>query len=281
MTRRGRILLKTLVWGACLVPLALLAWRAWTGDLTANPIDFVTDTLGRWGMRMLLASLALTPLRLVLGIGWPLILRRLLGLFAFFYVSLHFLVWVVLDHFFAWAQMGADIVKRPYITVGVSALALLVLLAATSTSGMVKRLGARAWRRLHRIVYVAAVLGVLHFMWLAKVGRIEPYVYAAILAVLLGVRLAGAVRAFRVRRRGTRAGVTSESSSDNRPPRRSIVARTEIMGGPDMAPDHRTKGADAPLGLPRPPALGAVPGGARTHPRNPGRPSRARFVQGR
>jgi sulfoxide reductase heme-binding subunit YedZ len=212
VTRRGRVLLKTGVWGACLAPLGLLGWRAWTGDLTANPIDFVTDTLGRWGMRVLLASLALTPLRLVLGIGWPLILRRLLGLFAFVYVVLHFLVWVVLDHFFAWAQMGADILKRPYITVGVSALVLLVPLAATSTSGMVKRLGARAWRRLHRLVYVAAVLGVLHFVWLAKVGRLEQYVYAAVLAVLLGVRVVEAVRVLRARRRVARTRVTSRAA---------------------------------------------------------------------
>jgi methionine sulfoxide reductase heme-binding subunit len=211
VTRRARLGLKTAVWAACLAPLGLLGWRAWTGDLTANPIDFVTDTLGRAGLRILLASLALTPVRIVFGIGWPVALRRVLGLFAFFYVSLHFLVWVALDHFFDWRQLGADVLKRPYITAGVTAFALLVPLAVTSTSGMVKRLGARAWRRLHRLVYAVAVLGVLHFLWLAKAGRIEPYVYAAILAVLLGVRAADAARTLRARRRIARDPVTGRA----------------------------------------------------------------------
>src|ERR671912_308156 len=122
MTRRTRIGLKVVVWAACLTPLAWLAWRAWQDDLSANPIDFVTDWLGRTAIRLLMVSLALTPLRIVTGLAWPILLRRLLGLFAFSYAALHFGVWIVLDHYFAWAQMGADIVKRPYITVGVTAL---------------------------------------------------------------------------------------------------------------------------------------------------------------
>jgi sulfoxide reductase heme-binding subunit YedZ len=199
---RGRIALKTAVWAVCLTPLAALLVRAYTGDLGANPIDFVTRTLGDTTIRILLAGLALTPLRLVFGIGWQMPLRRLLGLFAFFYAALHFGVWIVLDHFFDWPTMGADIVKRPYITVGLTALLLLTPLAATSTTGMVKRLGAATWRRLHRLVYGAAVLAVLHFVWLAKVGRTEQYVYAAILAVLLGVRAGFALRRRLVRARG-------------------------------------------------------------------------------
>jgi sulfoxide reductase heme-binding subunit YedZ len=182
------------VWIAALAPLAGLAWRAVTGNLGANPIDFVTDTLGRWTLRILLASLAMTPLRILTGQAWPITLRRLLGLFAFVYVLLHFSVWAVLDFFFDWELMLADIVKRPYITVGMTALVLLIPLAATSTSGMIKRLGARTWRRLHRLAYVAAVLGVLHYLWLAKVGVHTPWIYAAVLAVLLGIR---AVDAFR------------------------------------------------------------------------------------
>jgi sulfoxide reductase heme-binding subunit YedZ len=201
VTRRARIALKTGVWVACLAPLALLLWRGFAGDLGANPIDFVTDWLGRWAMRCLLASLALTPLRLLTGAAWPIALRRLLGLFAFLYAALHFGVWIVLDHFFAWGQMGADIVKRPYITVGVTALALLVPLAATSTAAMIRRLGGRNWSRLHRLVYVVAVLAVLHFVWLAKVGRLEQYVYAAILALLLGVRVVDVARRTLARRR--------------------------------------------------------------------------------
>jgi len=189
MSRRARIALKAAVWGVCLAPLALLLYRAGAGGLGANPIDYVTRTLGDWTLRILLASLAMTPLRLLFGLSWPITLRRLLGLFAFFYVCLHLAVWVVLDHFFDWAQMAADVVKRPYITVGVLAVVLLAPLAATSTARMVKRLGATNWRRLHRLVYVVAVLGVLHYLWLAKKGVPDPYWYAGILGLLLGIRL--------------------------------------------------------------------------------------------
>jgi sulfoxide reductase heme-binding subunit YedZ len=191
---RARIALKTGVWLVCLAPLALLLARFFAGRLGTNPIEFVTHDLGDWTLRLLLASLAVTPLRIVTGAAWPITLRRLLGLFAFAYAVMHFLVWIVLDFFFDWELMLADIVKRPYITVGMTALVLLTPLAATSTAGMVKRLGARRWRRLHQLVYVAAVLGVLHFLWLAKVGRRTPWFYAAILVVLLGVRAADALR---------------------------------------------------------------------------------------
>jgi len=180
---------KVGVWAVCLFPLALLLYQFQADNLGANPIDHVTRTLGDWTIRILLSSLAMTPLRILFGISWPLALRRLLGLFAFFYVCLHFSVWIVLDHFFDWPQMGADIVKRPYITVGVLALTLLTPLAATSTAGMVKRLGGANWRRLHRLVYVAAILGVLHYLWLAKKGVNDPFLYAGVLVVLLGVRL--------------------------------------------------------------------------------------------
>lgn len=194
MTRRGRVALKVAVWGLCLTPLAcLLAW-AWQGDLTANPISFTTNWLGDWALRLLLVSLALTPLRLLTGMGWQMPLRRLLGLFAFLYVALHVTVWLALDHFFDWRQMGTDIAKRPYITAGMAALLCLLPLAATSTAGMIKRLGAPTWRRLHRLAYLAGALAAVHFLWLAKVGRVEQYVYVAILALLLGVRGWYAVR---------------------------------------------------------------------------------------
>ena len=189
MSRRLRVALKAGVWIACLVPLAKLLYRFWTDDLTANPISYVTNELGQTTLRLLLLSLAPTALRILFGWGWQMTFRRLLGLFAFFYVCLHLSVWVVLDHFFDWREMGADIAKRPYITVGMLAFTLLAPLAATSTTGMIKRLGAARWRALHRLVYLAAVAGCLHFIWLAKKVRIDPWVYATILALLLGVRV--------------------------------------------------------------------------------------------
>jgi methionine sulfoxide reductase heme-binding subunit len=136
----------------------------------------------------------MTPIRILTGSPAPIVFRRLLGLFAFAYAVMHFSVWVVLDFFFDWQQMAEDIVKRPYITVGVSALVLLAPLALTSTAGMIKRLGARRWRLLHRLVYVAAILGVLHYFWLAKVGVRMPWLYAVVLALLLGIRVVDTLR---------------------------------------------------------------------------------------
>ena len=189
MSRRTRVGLKAVVWLLALAPLAGLLYGFATDDLTVNPIEYVTRTLGKTALQLLLASLALTPLRILFGLGWLLVLRRLLGLLAFFYVCLHFAVWIVLDHFFDWATMTDDVVKRPWITVGVLALVLLAPLAATSTAGMMRRLGGARWRRLHRLVYVAAVLGILHYVWLAKKVLIEPWLYAGVLGVLLAVRV--------------------------------------------------------------------------------------------
>jgi sulfoxide reductase heme-binding subunit YedZ len=212
VSRRGRIALKVVVWVVALAPLAGLLYGFWTDDLTVNPIEHVTRTLGKTALQLLLASLAVTPLRLVFGIGWPLTLRRLLGLLAFFYVVLHFAVWIVLDHFFDWPTMLDDVVKRPWITVGVAALVLLVPLASTSTTGMIRRLGGTAWRRLHRLVYVAGVLAALHYIWLAKKVLIEPWIYAAVLAVLLAVRAGEWARRALARRRAA-------GSAPGRPPR--------------------------------------------------------------
>ena len=195
MSRKTRRALKVLVWGICLSPLLVLLYRFWTDDLGANPISYVTNVLGDTTLRVLLASLAMTPLRLMFGISWQVSFRRLLGLFAFFYAVLHFTVWIAVDHFFAWPALLADIRKRPYITVGFTALVLLMPLAATSTTRMVKRLGGRNWQRLHRLVYVIGILAILHFLWLAKKGRQEPFYYAAVLALLLGIRLWDLARA--------------------------------------------------------------------------------------
>ena len=223
VTRNGRIVLKSGVWVLCLTPLALLLYRAYADDLGANPIDFVTRWLGDWIIRFLLASLTMTPLRILFGLSWPVALRRLLGLFAFFYAVLHFGVWIVLDHLFDWPTMGADIVKRPFITACMGALLLLIPLAATSTAGMVKRLGARVWRRLHRLVYLIGGLAVLHFLWLAKVGVVDPFYYAAWLALVLGVRLWDAVRLVKARGRPATIAYPGDALSRERsaavPPR--------------------------------------------------------------
>jgi sulfoxide reductase heme-binding subunit YedZ len=188
VTRRARVALKVAVWGGCLAPLVVLGYRAATGDLTANPISFVTNWLGDWTLRILLASLAATPLRVLFRWSWPVTLRRLLGLFALFYATLHFSVWLVLDHFFAWREMGADIVKRPYITVGMTALVLMIPLGVTSTAGAIRRLGGARWQWLHRLVYVIGVCAVLHYLWLAKKANPDPYYYVAALVVLLAIR---------------------------------------------------------------------------------------------
>jgi sulfoxide reductase heme-binding subunit YedZ len=203
VTHRSRIALKTVAWALCVLPLVVLLDRAFTDGLGANPISYVTNWLGQWTFRLLLVGLALTPLRIVTGLAWPVLLRRLVGLFTFFYASLHFLVWILIDHFFSWDQMLADLVKRRYITVGMLALSLLVPLAITSTNGMVKRLGGTAWRRLHRLVYLIGILAVLHFLWLAKGFRADAVLYAGILGLLLGVRLFDAARR-RIRRRAAR-----------------------------------------------------------------------------
>lgn len=219
MTRRGRAALTAPVWVLCLLPLSLLLYRFWADDLGANPISYATNVLGDTTLRILLAALALTPLRLLFRASWPMALRRLLGLFAFFYAVLHFAVWIAIDRFFDWAGMLADVRKRPYITVGLLALTLLVPLAATSTAGMIRRLGGANWRRLHRLVYPAAALAILHLLWLAKKGRTDQFLYAAALALLLGVRVWDrARRALRRRAAGPALAAAGARSSALRSP---------------------------------------------------------------
>ena len=179
---------KPLVFLLCLLPLALLGWRIAAGRLGANPVEAVLHFTGAWGLRLLLVTLAVTPLRRLTGRGWLLRFRRMLGLFAFFYVVLHVAVYLVLDRGLAWEEIVTDLSKRPYIMVGFAAFVLLVPLAVTSTRGWVRRLG-RRWQLLHRSVYLIAVLGVLHFLWLVKADLREPLIYAAVLAVLLAARV--------------------------------------------------------------------------------------------
>ena len=185
--RRLRWVAKPLVFLACLVPFLLLLQGALDGDLGANPLERVTDVTGQWGLRFLLLTLAITPLRRLTGWTWLLRFRRMLGLFVFFYITLHFLTWVWLDQELSWGNILADIVKRPYVTVGFSAWLLLLPLAATSTRGMMRRLGSN-WQRLHRAVYVIGVLAILHYIWLVKADLLEPLIYAAVLILLLLVR---------------------------------------------------------------------------------------------
>ncbi len=213
MSRRSRIYLKTIVWMLCLLPVLLLVRRTVVGELGPNPISFMTNWLGQWTFRLLLLTLALTPIRICFGAAWPLVIRRLLGLFTFFYASLHFLIWILVDHFFNWDQMLGDIVKRRYITVGMLALCLLLPLAVTSTSGMIRRLGGTNWRRLHRLVYAVAILACLHFLWLSKAARPDAYLYTALVMLLLGIRLWNALaRVRRQRSAAQRPIVTSQPS---------------------------------------------------------------------
>jgi sulfoxide reductase heme-binding subunit YedZ len=180
--------LKIVVFLACLIPLGQLLYNAWAGDLTANPIEYITHFTGDWSLIFLLATLSVTPLRKILGWNEVIKLRRMLGLFAFFYVLLHFSTYMVLDHFFDFERIVKDVYKRPYVTAGFTAFVLLIPLAATSTAAMIRRLGKR-WQQLHRLVYVAAIAGVVHFYWLVKADIRRPVQYGAILALLLGYRL--------------------------------------------------------------------------------------------
>jgi sulfoxide reductase heme-binding subunit YedZ len=179
---------KPLVFSACLLPLAWLFWLGWSDQLGANPVETLSHRTGDWSLRFLLLTLAVTPLRRLTGWNGLQRFRRMLGLFAFFHVCLHFGVYLIFDQFFDLSAIIADVAKRPYITVGFTAFLLLIPLAATSTNRMIKRLG-RNWQRLHRLVYLIAILGVLHYLWLVKADLREPLMYAGILAVLLGYRL--------------------------------------------------------------------------------------------
>jgi sulfoxide reductase heme-binding subunit YedZ len=182
---------RAVVFTLAMLPLLALLYRASAGALGANPVEAILRSLGTWTLVLLLATLSITPLRWLTGWAWLLRLRRMLGLYSFFYAVLHVAAFVWLDHWFEWPAIVADVVKRPYLTFGFAAFVLMVPLAATSTNAMVRRLGGRQWQRLHRIVYGIGVLGVLHYWFhkLAKNDLAEPAVYAAVLAVLLGARL--------------------------------------------------------------------------------------------
>lgn len=183
--------LKALLFLLCLVPLVKLALELFGiagTSLGANPVEELIHRFGIWGLNFLLITLAVTPLRFLTGRNWLIRFRRMLGLFAFFYILMHFLTYAGLDQRFDLTVILEDIAERPFITIGFIAFLLLIPLAVTSTNRMMKRLG-RRWQKLHRLVYVIAVLGVWHFYWQVKLDTLEPVIYAAILAVLLGYRI--------------------------------------------------------------------------------------------
>ncbi len=198
MTPARLAAVKAALFILCLMPLAQLAWLGWTDGLGANPIEFISRHLGAWALNFLLATLAVTPLRQLSGWHWLMRLRRMLGLFAFFYALLHFLAYVWLDQFFDWAAIARDIAKRPFITAGFAAFVLLLPLAATSNATMLRRLGGRRWQRLHRSIYAIAVIAVAHYWWLVKKDFRLPLLYAILLGALLGLR---ALRLSRERQR--------------------------------------------------------------------------------
>ncbi len=185
-----RFVIKPLVVLVCLVPFVMVFTDAYgiTGTLGANPIENIQDRFGQWGLRFVMITLAVTPMRQITGRNWLLRFRRMLGLFAFFYILMHFLVWLVLDQTLLLSAIAEDIFERPFITIGMAAFLLLLAMASTSTTGMRRRLG-RTWQKIHNSVYVVAILGVWHYWWQVKEDITEPLVYATIAAVLLGYRL--------------------------------------------------------------------------------------------
>lgn len=180
--------IKAFIFIACLTPLARLGWYGYTDQLGANPIEFITRSTGTWTLTFLLIALSVTPLRKLSGWQWLIRLRRMLGLFAFFYACLHFTTYIWLDQFFDLHAIYHDVLKRPFITIGFTGFLMLIPLAITSTNAMIKRLGSKRWQQLHQLVYFIAICGVVHYWWLVKKDITQPAIYAAVLAVLLGYR---------------------------------------------------------------------------------------------
>jgi sulfoxide reductase heme-binding subunit YedZ len=180
---------KVILFLLCLVPATHYGLGLWQDTLGANPVEAFTRGLGDWALYFLLITLTVTPLRRLAGQSWLIRLRRMLGLFVFFYACLHLTAYLWLDQSFEWSEIGADILKRPFITVGMTTFLLLVPLAATSNSAMIRRLGGQRWQKLHRLVYLAAMLAVLHYTWMVKADVAQPLLLGSILALLLGLRL--------------------------------------------------------------------------------------------
>ena len=188
MSPRQLTSLKIFIFILCLLPLGWLVFALFNNQLGANPIEVVTRRLGEWGLQLLLITLCMTPLRDLMQQSWPIQIRRMLGLFSFFYVCLHFMTYLWFDQFFDWSEIGRDIVKRPFITVGMLAVIGLTPLAVTSTRKMQRRLG-KNWRRLHQLIYPISIFAVLHFFWLVKADLLRPMIFSFCLALLLSYRL--------------------------------------------------------------------------------------------
>lgn len=183
MQAKKLFVVKLLVFFSCLVPLGMLVWQAFNNRLGANPVETITHVTGDWALYFLLFTLLISPLRDWTGKAVFLRFRRMLGLYTFFYALLHFITWLVFDHYFDWLEIQKDILKRPYVTVGFMAFVLLIPLALTSTNGMIKRLGKR-WKQLHQLVYVVGVLVILHYLWLVKADTRDPVIFGVILIAL-------------------------------------------------------------------------------------------------
>jgi sulfoxide reductase heme-binding subunit YedZ len=218
MTTDRRIrLVKPVVFASALVPVGYLVWRGYDGNLTADPLTLITNNTGIWTLRFVVLTLLITPLRRATGWNWLVRFRRMLGLFAFFYGSLHFLTYVIGDRFasldfpdgfVAWstarnllASIWEDIAERPYITVGFIGFSAMVPLALTSTTGWIRRMGGRNWQLLHRLVYLTGIAGVTHYWWKVKADTLHPAVYAIIVGVLLGFRVVVSLKRSRWQRR--------------------------------------------------------------------------------
>ena len=180
---------KVPVWILSLAHLCWLGWRAYTNDLTANPIEFITHFTGDWAIRFVVFTLAITPLRKLLKLPDLIKFRRLLGLFAFFYATLHFLTWFVLDKYFDMHEILGDFAKRRFITMGLLAFSAMIPLAITSTSGWIRRIGGKRWQKLHKLIYVTGIAAVIHYWWLVKSDIRQPLLYATLVGVLLLYRM--------------------------------------------------------------------------------------------
>ncbi len=209
-----RFVWKPLVFVLCLIPATLVVTDAFeiTGRLGANPIEEIQDRFGYWGIRFVLITLSVTPLRQISGRNWIIRFRRMLGLFAFFYILMHFLTWLILDQSLLLSAIKEDILERPFITIGFTAFLLLISMASTSTNAMRRRLGKR-WQQIHNGVYVVGILGVWHYWWQVKLDVTDPLIYAVILVVLLGYRI-------RVRYKKNRQARTTERPATRLPDRR-------------------------------------------------------------
>ncbi len=198
--------IKVALFMVALLPLLRLIAGVPLDWLGVNPIELITRSTGTWTLVLLLVTLGITPLRRLTKLSWLPQLRRMLGLFAFFYGSLHLTTYLWLDQFFDFLEIAKDIIKRPFITIGITAFLLMIPLAVTSTNAMVRRLGGRRWRQLHRLVYVLAICAVVHYWWLVKRDLTQPVLYALVLATLLGIRIVWAARARRAASVDSRSG---------------------------------------------------------------------------